>query len=294
MTRREETGKNGHIPVLLKEVIDNLDPAPGNLIVDGTIGGGGHAKEILKRILPGGRLIGIDLDDEALEVAAYNLRDLSEGLTLRKGNYSEMNDILRDLGIDKVDGILLDLGISSIQLGAGRGFSFNDMGTLDMRMDMSGKLTASEIVNKFPEDKLAEIIWKYGEERTAKRIARAIVKARPMNSPRDLAQLIARLFPRRPKRIHPATKTFQALRIFVNDELNSLHKALINGSRVLRRGGRFCVISFHSLEDRIVKDGFKQIEDLKVLTKKPITPDIEEVKKNPRARSAKLRVAEAV
>ncbi len=290
----EETGRNGHIPVLLKEVIENLNPAPNKLMVDGTIGGGGHAREILKRILPGGRLVGIDLDDKALEVAAYNLRDLRDGLTLIKGNYSDMKDILMGIGIDRVDGILLDLGISTLQLESGRGFSFNDTGPLDMRMDMSGKPTASDMVNKFPENKLSEIIWKYGEEKRAKRIARAIVRARPVKSPRELAQVITVAYPGRHRRIHPATKTFQALRIFVNDELNSLHKALIDGSRVLRRGGRFCIISFHSLEDRIVKDCFRQIEGLRVLTKKPITPGIDEVKKNPRARSAKLRVAEAL
>jgi 16S rRNA (cytosine1402-N4)-methyltransferase len=290
----EETGRNGHIPVLLKEVIENLNPAPNKLIVDGTRGGGGHAREILKRILPGGRLVGIDLDDKSLEVAAYNLRDLRDGLTLIKGNYSDMKDILMGIGIDRVDGILLDLGISTLQLESGRGFSFNDTGPLDMRMDMSGKPTASDMVNKFPENKLSEIIWKYGEEKRAKRIARAIVRARPVKSPRELAQVITVAYPGRHRRIHPATKTFQALRIFVNDELNSLHKALIDGSRVLRRGGRFCIISFHSLEDRIVKDCFRQIEGLRVLTKKPITPGIDEVKKNPRARSAKLRVAEAL
>ena len=290
----EETGRNGHIPVLLKEVIENLNPSPGKVFIDGTIGGGGHAIEILKRIQPRGRLIGIDFDDKALEVAADNLRDLRDGLTLIKGNYSDMKDILMGIGIDRVDGILLDLGISTLLLESGRGFSFNDTGPLDMRMDMSGKPTASDMVNKFPENKLSEIIWKYGEEKRAKRIARAIVRARPVKSPRELAQVITGAYPGRHRRIHPATKTFQALRIFVNDELNSLHKALIEGSRVLRRGGRFCIISFHSLEDRIVKDCFRQIEGLRVLTKKPITPGIDEVKKNPRARSAKLRVAEAL
>ena len=290
----EETGRNGHIPVLLKEVIENLNPSPGKVFIDGTIGGGGHAIEILKRIQPRGRLIGIDFDDKALEVAADNLRDLRDGLTLIKGNYSDMKDILMGIGIDRVDGILLDLGISTLLLESGRGFSFNDTGPLDMRMDMSGKPTASDMVNKFPENKLSEIIWKYGEEKRAKRIARAIVRARPVKSSRELAQVITGAYPGRHRRIHPATKTFQALRIFVNDELNSLHKALIEGSRVLRRGGRFCIISFHSLEDRIVKDCFRQIEGLRVLTKKPITPGIDEVKKNPRARSAKLRVAEAL
>lgn len=285
---------HGHIPVLVKEVIENLNPSPGKVYVDGTIGGGGHAREVLKKILPGGRLIGIDLDDEALKVAEENLGDFSEGLTLIKGNYSNLEKILQGLAIEKVDGILLDLGLSSFQLGAGRGFSFNDMGPLDMRMDRTMELTAADIVNKFPEDRLAEIIWKYGEERMAKRIARSIVKARPIESARDLAQLIIRLYPKGPKRIHPATKTFQALRIFVNDELNSLTKALEDGARILNPGGRFCVISFHSLEDRIVKDNFRHLEGLKVLTKKPITPGPEEIMRNPRARSARLRVAEAI
>lgn len=286
--------KEGHIPVLIKEVIENLNPSPGKAYLDGTVGGGGHAKEILERILPGGRLVGIDIDEEALRVAANNLRDFSGGLTLIKGNYSDLRNILHDLGIDRVDGIVLDLGVSSLQLGAGRGFSFNDTGSLDMRMDRSMNLTAADIVNKFREDRLADIIWEYGEERRARRIARAIVKARPIASPRDLAKLISGLSLKGHRKIHPATKTFQALRIFINDELNSLHRALEDGSRMLNPGGRFCVISFHSLEDRIVKDSFKRLQGLQVLTKKPILPGIEEVRRNPRARSAKLRVAEAV
>lgn len=288
------SGKDGHVPVLLKEVIENINPSPGKIIIDATIGGGGHAKEILRRILPGGRLIGIDLDEEAIDVASYNLRDFREGLTLIKGNYAELKNILKGIGIDKVDGILLDLGISSIQLKSGRGFSFNDTGPLDMRMDRSMNLTASDIVNKFPKDRLAELIWMYGEEKRARRIARAIVNARPICGSRELAQLITGLFPRGHKRIHPSTKTFQALRIFVNDELNSLSRALEEGACVLRTKGRYCVVSFHSLEDRIVKDSFRRIEGLKVLTKKPIVPGIEEVRRNPRARSAKLRVAEAI
>jgi 16S rRNA (cytosine1402-N4)-methyltransferase len=286
--------RNGHIPVLLKEVIENLNPCPGKIFVDGTIGGGGHAREILKRIIPGGRLIGIDVDDGTLEVTARNLRDLSEGLILIKGNYSDLREILQGLGIEGVDGILLDLGVSSIQLKSGRGFSFNDIGPLDMRMDVSKEMKASDVVNRFPENKLAGIIWEYGEEKRAKKIARAIVRARPIKIPRDLARLITKLFPKGSKRIHPATKTFQALRICVNDELNSLRRALKDGSQLLRKGGRFCVISFHSLEDRVVKDSFKQSEGLRVLTKKPLIPGIEEVRRNPRARSAKLRVAEAI
>jgi 16S rRNA (cytosine1402-N4)-methyltransferase len=285
---------HGHIPVLLKEVIGYLNPSQGKIYIDGTIGGGGHAREILRMILPEGKLIGIDLDEEALKVAEDNLKEFSEGLILRKGNYSGMKEILKGLGIDKVDGILLDLGMSSLQLGAGRGFSFDDLGPLDMRMDRSVKLTAADVVNRFPEKKLAEIIEEYGEERRAKRIAKAIVKARPIGSPRELAQLINSISPKGHKRIHPATKTFQALRIFVNDELNSLSRAIEDGAEILNIGGRFCVISFHSLEDRIVKDCFKQIEGLRVLTKKPLIPRIEEIKENPRARSAKLRVAEAI
>lgn len=286
--------KKEHIPVLLKEVIEYLNPSPGNICVDGTIGGGGHAREMLKRILPGGRLVGIDLDEEALKLAEHNLRDFSEGLTLVKDNYSNIADILHGLGIDKVDGIVLDLGLSSIRLVSGRGFSFNDTGPLDMRMDKSMTITAADVVNKFPENKLADIIWKYGEERRARRIAKAIVKARPIGSPIELAKLISGIYFKGHKRIHPATKTFQALRIFVNDELNSLSKALESGARILNSHGRFCVISFHSLEDRIVKDGFRGIQGLKVITKKPITPGVEEIRINPRARSAKLRVAEAI
>jgi len=283
-----------HIPVLLKEVIENLNPLPGKVYVDGTIGGGGHAREILKRILPGGRLIGIDLDDEALKVAEVTLRDFSEGLILIKENYSNLVNILQGLAIDKVDGILLDLGISSLQLRGGRGFSLDDIGPLDMRMDRSLEITAGDVVNKFSEDRLAKIIWEYGEEKMAKRIARSIVKARPIYSARELAQLISRLSRRGTKRIHPATKTFQALRIFVNGELNSLSQALKDGATILNPKGRFCVISFHSLEDRIVKDNFRHLKGLRVLTKKPITPSLEEIRRNPRARSAKLRVAEAI
>lgn len=281
-----------HIPVLLNEVIESLDPSPGKIYVDGTIGCGGHAKEILKRILPGGRLIGIDLDDDALRLSRDNLRDYSEGLTLIKDDFSNLKQILEGLSIEKVDGILLDLGLSSTQLEEGKGFSFMDRSPLDMRRDKSISLTADIVVNRFPEKRLTDIIYKYGEERIAKRIARAIVEARPIKTLRELAELIEKISPKG-KGIHPATRTFQALRIFVNDELGSLSKALQDGSQVLKQGGRFCVISFQSLEDRIVKDSFRRLP-LKVITKKPILPGLEEIRRNPRARSSRLRVAEAI
>ena len=290
----------------------------GDITVDGTVGGGGHAEAILENTAPDGILIGIDADADALGAAKKRLARFGERTILVKGNFADMETILAEEKIGKVDGILLDLGVSSHQLDtAERGFSFAQDAPLDMRMDRSNPKSASDLVNTLPWEELARIIRNYGEERMAGRIARAIVKERtnsPIRTTTDLAGVVVRAFPRgaEHQRIHPATRTFQALRIAVNDELSSLRKALADGMERLKPGGRFSVISFHSLEDRIVKNAFRAGEKgctcppdlpvcacgrkprLKVVTRKPVTPGDEEISDNPRARSAKLRTAERI
>ena len=303
-----------HISVMLHEAVDLLDCKPGGVYVDGTLGGGGHACEILKRTSPDGILIGIDCDDDAIESSRKRLQSFGGRSILVNRNFVEMKSILEDLDIDQVDGILLDLGVSSHQLEEGtRGFSFSKKAPLDMRMDQSRNRTAADIVNDSSEGELKDIIKKYGEEREAGRIARAIARQRkvlPLKTTTELAELIASVKRVRSRsKIHPATKTFQALRIAVNEELQNLHKSLDDAVDLLRKEGRLSVISFHSLEDRVVKDFFRlgekdcicppdfpvcrcnKVKTLKVLTRKPVTPGEGELKANPRARSAKLRVA---
>jgi len=284
-----------HLPVMLQEVVEALKVRQSGIYVDGTIGPGGHAEGILKGA-EGCTLIGIDQDKEAIEIAKEMLK--AYDIHLVKGRFSNMVDIVKSLGYKQVDGILLDLGVSSFQLKSeGRGFSFWKDEPLDMRMDREQELTATKIVNEYPERELSDLLWRYGEERFSRRIARAIVSARekkPIMSCRELAQIIEKAVGRR-GRIHPATKTFQALRIEVNKELNELSIVMDTAPEILKSGGRFCVLSYHSLEDRIVKHSFKKLSDRKlisIITKRPLVPKKEEKRLNPSSRSAKLRVAE--
>ena len=291
---------NSHIPVLLKEVIKILKPKDG-VIIDGTIGLGGHAKEILKNSKVS--VIGLDQDGEALELARKNLKDYEGRVALLQENFRDIKKVSISLKIQgEVKGILLDLGLSSYQLEqASRGFSFQKEGPLDMRMDKRNRPTAFEIVNTWSKEKIIPVLRNYGEERYARRIVEAIViqrKKQRIQTTAELAELIKKSVPRKYgfSKIHPATRTFQALRIAVNDELSNLEKALRDAPEVLAPGGKIIVISFHSLEDRIVKRSFKDMagKSLKILTKKPITPDEEETRNNPRSRSAKLRAAEKI
>jgi len=303
---------------MVEEVIKFLDPHPGETFVDCTVGGGGHAVEILKRIMPGGRLLGIDRDDEALRAATENLASFSNSVILVKGNFSNLETIARDASIEAADGILFDLGVSSRQLEAAeRGFSFRYDAPLDMRMDATQQLTARELVNSLSERRLAELIQRYGEERWAKRIAKFIAerrRRRPLETTFDLVDVVLAAIPAgaRSKSIHPATRTFMALRLAVNRELESLEQGLEAAIRLLRSGGRIVVLSYHSLEDRIVKETFGRHlgrctcpsslpvcacgakKDIEILTKRPVVPSDEELKANPRARSAKLRAARKV
>ena len=291
-----------HLPVLAEDVIEYLDPRPNGIYVDGTVGGGGHAFKILERSAPTGRLVGIDRDEEALEEARERLKPYGGRATIIHGNFSDLRSILMRLKIGEVDGILLDLGVSYHQLATGRrGFSFQSEGPLDMRMDQNQGEPASKLVNTLTQGELEEILRRYGEERWARRIARAIVRYRqeaPITTTTQLRDIISSAILKPPRRIHPATKAFQAIRIAVNDELNSLDRAIRDGIPILKKGGHICMISFHSLEDRIVKDTFRHYERalglVRVITKKPISPSKGEISTNPRARSARLRVAERV
>ena len=295
-----------HRPVMRAEAVRFLAPDRGGIYVDGTVGLGGHAAAILAAG-PEARLIGIDRDPQALRYAAARLAQFGDRVRLVHGNYRDLAEILAGLGIEAIDGFLLDLGLSSLQLDAPeRGFSFRADGPLDMRMDPTQKTSAADLVNAASVKELARILRDYGEERFAGRIARAIVAARPIETTRALAEIVRRAIPRRfhERRIDPATRTFQALRIAVNDELRNLQDGLAAGFAALRPGGVIVVISFHSLEDRIVKRFFRKLatpryESLapgpplppqaEVLTKKPLRPSEEEIGENPRARSAKLR-----
>ncbi len=304
-----------HEPVLLKEAVDSLDCRPGGVYLDGTLGGGGHAHEILSRTSPDGILIGIDRDEEALSASSRRLDIFGDRARLVRGNFADISEIASELGFDRFHGILLDLGVSSHQLNVpDRGFSFSLDAPLDMRMDQGSGLSAFDVVNDFSEDKLKAIIKDYGEEMMPGRIVRAISERRklsPIRTTGELAEIVARALPAslKKKKIHPATKTFQALRIAVNDELSSLRKALEDGIDMLEKGGRFSVISFHSLEDRMVKEVFRSWErgcicprdfplcrcgresKLKLLNRRSVAPGDFEVAGNPRARSARLRTA---
>ena len=285
---------------MVEEVMTFLRCEAGRTYVDATLGGGGHASEILKRTAPGGVLIGMEWDEDALSEAIRALQPFEDRVRIFRENFVYLPDRMKD---ESVDGILLDLGISSIQLEKeGRGFSFRGDSFLDMRMDQRMDQTAAGLVDYLSSEELESIISHYGEERWAKRIAKAVVQEReraPIRTTEALRKIIYRAIPKRfhSRRIDPATRTFQALRIKVNGELENLRKMLDTGWKILKREGRMCVISFHSLEDRMVKEAFRRLEkedEMRILTKKPVTPSEEERKRNPRSRSAKLRCAERI
>lgn len=299
----DSASKTQHIPVLLEETIEGLDLAPGKVVVDGTLGGGGHAVAIARKVGSSGLVIGTDRDSSALERLDRRIAELGEPLNLKTyfANYCDFDDALERTGVERVDGFLLDLGLSSDQLAdRSRGFSFDSDGELDLRYDTTEGEPAYKLLNRWKEEKIADVIFKYGEDRLSRRIARAVVERRrqePIRYARELAEICRRCDPTPPwskKRIDPATRTFQALRIVVNDELGSLETFLKKFTESLKVGGRVAIISFHSLEDRIVKNAFRDSEGLRILTKKPIVATDEEVERNPRARSAKLRIAERI
>jgi len=301
-----------HLPVLLNETIEGLNIQPDGTYVDGTIGGAGHSKKIIEKLSSKGMLIGIDRDQDALEAAKQNLKDYTN-FKLIKGNHDDIREILNDLGIEKVDGILLDLGVSSYQLDEKeRGFSYIGENALDMRMDKSQKLSAYEVVNNYSEEELANIIYEYGEERYSKSIARNICKERkqnPITTTKQLVEIIEKSKPHT-KNGHPAKQTFQAIRIEVNNEIKPLQETVLKCIDCLNDGGRLCIITFHSLEDRAVKQAYKEAQgkctcppDLPycvcgakakgiIINKKPIVATEEELKNNSRSQSAKLRIFE--
>lgn len=284
-----------HTPVLLDEVVNSLIRPEYRLFVDATVGGGGHTYGILTTN-PNLRAYAIDLDEVSLAAAKERLAPFQERVKLNRANFSELKHILGDDGILTVDAILFDLGISTFQLEGERGFSFRDAGNLDMRMDQRQKQTAQQVVNSYTYEALRRIIAEYGEEWRAERIARAIVAERKkgtITSARALTEIVAQVA-RRSGKIHPATKTFQAIRMEVNQELRNLEAGLVAAIELLAPGGRVGIISFHSLEDRMVKTMFKAAPNLTLLTKKPIRPGRPEILRNPRSRSAKLRIAEKV
>ena len=301
-----------HIPVMLNEVIDSLNIKKDGIYVDGTIGGAGHSKKIIEKLSNKGLLIGIDRDEDALKATSEKLADY-KNVKLVHGNHDDIRNILDDLGIDKVDGILLDLGVSSYQLDEkNRGFSYVSDNELDMRMDQTQKLTAKDVVNQYSENKLEQIIYEYGEERFARSIARNIVKERkikPLETTKDLVNIIEKSKPFSNDG-HPAKRTFQAIRIEVNNEIKPLHDTVINSIKCLNEGGRLAIITFHSLEDRAVKKAYVEAQGKctcppdfpycvcgfesygRIVNRKPIVPSLEELKVNSRSKSAKLRVFE--
>jgi len=307
-----------HKPVMLKEVLELLNCKRGGVYVDCTLGGGGHAEKICENILPDGLLIGIDRDLDSIEASKKKLERYKNNIELVHDNFVNIKKIVKNLGIEKVDGILYDLGVSSYQLdNPERGFSYKFDAPLDMRMDQTGGKTAQELINELSEEELAAIIKRFGEEKWASRIAKFIVerrKQKEIKTTKELVKIIKQAIPfrSRQKGPHPAKRTFQALRIFINDELECLKQSLYDAVDLLKPKGRICVISFHSLEDRIVKKIFLEKEsdcecptdfpicvcdkrkELEILTRKPLTPGPYEIKNNPRARSAKLRAGEKV
>ncbi len=303
-----------HVPVMLNECIENLNIQPDGIYVDGTLGGAGHSREIIKRLSQNGLLIGIDRDEEALEAAKKNLSEY-DNIKYIHDNHDNIKEILETLNIKKVNGILLDLGVSSYQLDEkSRGFSYLGNNDLDMRMDKTQKLTAKDVINNYDEQKLADIIFQYGEEKFSKVIARNICKYRQdkkINTTEELVKIIENSIPKsKQNNGHPAKKTFQAIRIEVNDELKPLYNTILDCIDVLEENGRLCILTFHSLEDRITKDAFIEAQgqctcpkDLpycicnykssgKIITKKPIEASYEEQQLNSRSKSAKLRVFE--
>lgn len=304
-----------HKPVLMAEVLKALQPKPGGIYVDGTLGGAGHAAAVLAASSPTGRLLACDRDGVALEAAAKRLAEFAGRFELRRGNFAELSEWVP---AESCDGVLLDLGVSSPQLDvAERGFSFLNDGPLDMRMDTRQPLTAATLLNRASADELARIFWEYGDERESRRFARAIVhdrEQRPFTRTRQLAELIERLSPRGGRKAHPATRVFQALRIAVNDEIGALHRGLDGALKILKPGGRLAVITFHSLEDRVVKQWGRarardytvagevdvpelrtpRVPEVKLVTRKAIAPSETELAENPRSRSAQLRVMEKI
>jgi 16S rRNA (cytosine1402-N4)-methyltransferase len=300
-----------HRPVLYNEIIHALQPHRGGYYVDGTLGAGGHAWGILNASSPDGRLLGLDVDPQALELAQARLASFGERVIIRKASYATLSQQLAALGWERVQGILLDLGASSMQFDTPeRGFSFREDGPLDMRFDPENPLRAADLVNSLSEKELADLLYRLGEERRAYQVARAIVQARPISSTSELARVVARVTGSGRRGMHPATRTFQALRMAVNQELESLEKFLPQAVAALAPGGRLAVISFHSLEDRLVKQFLRRESrdclcppgqpictcghraTLVEFTRHPIEPQEEEISENPRARSARLRVAE--
>ena len=294
---------NFHVPVMLHEVIDYLKLAPGQIIVDATMGTGGHSLEILKRITPGGRLIGIDRDEDSLAICRQRLSEFKGSCEFMHANFSDLDLVLGKLGIDKIDGIVFDLGISTYQLrDAQRGFSFQEEGPLDMRLDRSSYISAYELVNDLKEDEISHILWNFGQERWHNRIAHVLVEERkvaPIATTKQLATLVMRAIPGKYRksyyRIHPATRTFQAIRIAVNRELEILESTIKKAVAILNNQARICVISFHSLEDRVIKHTFRALAAdglIDIITAKPLTPTMAEIDRNPSSRSSKLRVAQ--
>jgi 16S rRNA (cytosine1402-N4)-methyltransferase len=286
-----------HVPVLWQEAIEILNVQPDGFYIDATLGAGGHAEGILRR-LESGKLLGIDRDPAALAAARERLKSFGEKLIAMHGNFAQIDALHAASGLPPADGLLADLGMSSLQLeDVSRGFSFNAPGPLDMRMDPSTGATAADLVNQMSERELADLIFKLGEERHSRRIARAIVKGRPYRLTTELAQVVTRVIPSRAafRHIHPATRTFQALRLEVNRELENLESLLAQALGVLKPGGRVVILSFHSLEDRMVKRAFQSWQQqgrAQILTRKVVRPSEEEVRANPRSRSARLRAAE--
>src|SRR5271155_5005117 len=292
-----------HVPVLLEEVLEYLNVRPGGVVVDATLGLAGHSSEIAKRLGRAGKLIGFDRDPEALEKAKARLEVLRAELgeempevVVEPGAFSEASGVIEP---GSLDGLLADFGVSSLQLDeAHRGFSFRSIGPLDMRMDTRSGETAGQVVNQADENELADLIYEFGEERRSRRIARAIVRARPITTTAELARIVSAAAPSmKGDKIHPATRTFQALRIRVNNELGEIQSLLKSAGSLLKPGGRLVLISFHSLEDRLVKDAFREagrMKEFEVLTKKPVVASEQEQMRNPRSRSAKMRVAQKI
>ncbi len=286
-----------HPPVLLDESISMLKAREGGIFVDATLGGGGHTEAILKAN-PKNRVIGIDRDEEAIERAIKRLEPYGDRVSIYHANFSQIGEVLEAEGIGEVNGVLFDLGVSHFHLRGERGFTVWKEQPLDMRMDRRQKLTAREVVNELSERELADVIFKYGQERFARKIAREIVRRRkekPIETTTELAQIVEEVIPKKlwaGRKKHPAIKTFQAIRIFVNKEFEEIEKGIPSAAEFIKPGGRIVVITFHSLEDRLVKNILRSLQGFKVVTKKPIEPSPEEVKENPASRSAKLRAAE--
>jgi 16S rRNA (cytosine1402-N4)-methyltransferase len=310
---RDDPEVRSHQPVLYQQVLSALEPGAGGRHIDGTLGLGGHAAGILDRSAPDGQLLGLDRDRDALDIAGARLRPYGDRVHLRHASYANMREAAEELRWPAVDGVLLDLGLSSMQLDdPERGFSFRREGPLDMRFDTTQSLTAEELVNEAHTDELADILARFGEEPRARTVAQAIVAARPLRTTRELAEVVSRVAARKRGGLDPSTRTFQALRIAVNNELGALEVGLEQAIDLLEPGGRIVVISFHSLEDRIVKRMFaRESRDcicpprqpvctcdhkaqLRLITRRPLRPDEAEVQENPRARSARLRAAERI